>query len=66
MCDAEGEPELHGHVVEGGPSDRQLEVSKKTAFRRTLAASGLAALAMFLFHSPVLAATQWVFDFLPF
>ncbi len=66
LSDAEGEPELHGHVVEGGPSDRQLEVSKKTAFRRTLAASGLAALAMFLFHSPVLAATQWVFDFLPF
>jgi hypothetical protein len=65
LSDDKGEPELHGHVVDGGTSDQQLEASKKTAMRRALTAGGLAALGLFLFHGPVLSAAQWVFDLLP-
>jgi hypothetical protein len=66
LTNEDGEPEVHGYVVDGGRFDRQVESSKKTALRRALMAAAMLVVGFFLFHGPVLAAAQWVCDFAPF
>lgn len=65
LFDEEGEPELQGYVVEGGRFEHRAVSAKRWACRHALAASLLMAGGLFLFHRPVLAAAQWVCDFLP-
>ena len=66
LTDEEGQPELHGYVVDGGRFDSLASSFKSRIIRRTLAAAALVLGAIFLFKPPFLAAAQWACDFLPF